>query len=153
MGSGAGMANGTFSEPKEGADAIAARQRVQVEISKATALLEAIGQISSDPIYAKDIDGRFFYANPAILAVIGKSADSVLGHTDLEFHSDPDLAAIVMANDQRIMQAGIPHVIEETWDAAGLCTRTYKSTRRPFTVVTTGIVDRPCLPVDRHHQT
>ena len=96
------------------------------------ALLKAIGQISPDPIYAKGVDGRFLYANPAVLAVIGKSADEVLGHTDLEFHSDPEQAAIVMANDQRIMQDGHAETIEETWDAGRLGERKYRSTKAPL---------------------
>jgi len=101
-------------------------------LSRATALLEAIGETSSDPIYAKDVDGRFFYANSAVLAIIGKSADDVLGHTELEFHSDLEQAAAVMANDRRIMQTGIPEIVEETWDAAGLGARTYRSTKKPL---------------------
>ena len=107
------MGNGEFIEAKEAAAETASRQE-KADLSRATALLKAIGEASSDPIYAKDVEGRFFYANPAVLAIIGKSADKVFGRTDLDFHSDPEQAAAVMANDARIMQAGIPDVVEET---------------------------------------
>ena len=115
---------------------------------RTTALLKAIGQISSDAIYAKDVDGRFLYANPAVLAVIGKCADQVLGHTDLEFHSDPEQAAIVMANDQRIMHAGIPEVIEEAWDVSVRGTRTYKSTKTPLYLDDGSLIGIMCLSTD-----
>ena len=95
------------------------QRRVVDEILRTTALLQAIGKISSDPIYAKDVDGQFVYANPAVLEVIGTSANWGHGYIDLEFHSDPEQAAIVIANDQRIMQTGITEVIEETWDVRG----------------------------------
>ena len=123
-------------------------QSVGFDTSRTTALLKAIGQISPDPIYAKDIDGRFLYANPAVLAVIGKSADEVLGHTDLEFHSDPEQAAVVMATDRRIMETGISEVIEETWDAGVLGRRTYISTKAPLYLDDGSLVGIVCLSSD-----
>ena len=126
---------------KDASNETAARQR-------ATALLEAIGQISSDPIYAKDVDGRFLYANRAILAIIGKTADQVLGHTDLQIHTDPKQAAIVMANDQRIMQAGVPEIVEETWDVSDRGTRTYRSTKTPLYIDDGSLIGIICLSDD-----
>jgi PAS domain S-box-containing protein len=121
---------------------------VEAQSFRTQALLQAIGQISSDPIYAKDVDGRFLYVNPAALAIIGKSADDVLGHMDSEWHSDPEQAAIVMANDRRIMRAGIPEVIEETWDASGLGTRTFRSTKAPFYLDDGSLIGVVCLSAD-----
>ena len=111
-------------------------------------MLQAIGKISSDPIYAKDVEGRFLYANPAVLEVIGKSADEVLGHTDLEFHSDPEQAAIVMANDQHIMGAGITEVIEETWEVRGGGVRTYRSRKAPLYLDDGSLTGIVCMSTD-----
>ena len=110
---------------------VAERRRADANLLKATALLRAIGKNSPDPIYAKDAAGRFLYANPAVLAVIGKSEALVLGGTDADWHADPEQAAVVMANDQRIMESGVPEVIEETFEAAGLGERTFRSAKAP----------------------
>jgi PAS domain S-box-containing protein len=142
------MVSGGLLVAKETAEEMSARKRVEDELSRTTALLRAIGQISSDPIYAKGIDGRFLYANPAVLAVIGKSADVVVGHTDAEWHIDPDQAAIVMANDRRIMLTGVPEVIEETWDAVDQGPRTYRSTKAPLYLDDGSIIGIVCLSAD-----
>ena len=114
------------------ARAIAERQEADARLVRTTALLRAIGENSPDAIYAKDTSGRFLYANPAVLAIIGKAPEIVLGHTDAEWHSDPEQAAAVMANDQRIMQGGVPEVIEENWDDADRGRRTFRSAKAPF---------------------
>jgi PAS domain S-box-containing protein len=79
-----------------------------------TALLEAISNSSPDVIFAKDRLGRMTFANPGVLALVGKKLDQVLGRTDLEFLDDRAAAAEVMANDLRIMETGIAEEIEET---------------------------------------
>jgi len=111
---------------------IAERRQADANLLQATAILRGIGQNSPDPIYAKDVDGRFLYANPAVLAVIGKSAKAVLGHTDVDWHADPQQAAAVMANDQRVMRGGVPEVVEESFDAAGQGLRTFRSAKSPL---------------------
>jgi PAS domain S-box-containing protein len=111
---------------------IAERRQADANLLQATAILRGIGQNSPDPIYAKDVDGRFLYANPAVIAVIGKSAKAVLGHTDADWHSDPQQAAAVMANDQRVMRGGVPEVVEESFDAAGQGQRTFRSAKAPL---------------------
>ena len=115
---------------------------------QATAILRGIGENSPDPIYAKDTGGRFLYANPAVLAVIGKSAETVLGHTDADWHSDPEQAAAVMANDQRVMRGGIPEVIEETFDAAGMDRRTFRSAKAPLVLDNGSLAGILCVSSD-----
>lgn len=110
---------------------IAAREATLLRLAQRE-LLRAIGDSSADAIYAKDIDGRFLYANPAVLGIIGKGAEAVIGATDAEFHADPEQAAAVMANDRRIMQGGAPEVIEETFDAAAQGRRIFRSAKAPL---------------------
>jgi PAS domain S-box-containing protein len=119
-----------------------------IEAGQATALLKALGEISSDAIYAKDVDGRFLYANPTVLAIIGKSADEVLGRADIDFPCDPAQAAVVMDNDRRIMEGGVPEVIEENWTVADLGERTYRSTKTPFYRDDGSLIGLVCLSVD-----
>ena len=97
----------------------AALRESQADLFRTTALLRAIGSCSPDPIYAKDAEGRFLFANPAVLAIIGRTADEVIGRTDAEWHRDPAQAAAVMANDRRIIETGRVERLEESFDAAG----------------------------------
>ena len=111
---------------------ISVRKQIETELKQATTLLRAIGDSSTDAIYAKDSQGRFLYANPAVLAIMGKTAEAVIGHTDAELHHDPEQAAAVMANDKRIVQTGIPEIIEEVFDATGIGKRVFRSAKSPL---------------------
>ena len=111
---------------------VTARRNVEVELERTSSLLSAIGDCSPDPIYAKDTEGRFLFVNPAVLAVIGKTADEVIGRTDAEWHHDPAQAAAVMANDQRVIETGRVERLEETFDAAEAGTRVFLSAKAPL---------------------
>ena len=102
------------------------------DLQRTTALLRAIGACSPDPIYAKDAEGRFLFANPAVLAVIGRTAQEVIGRTDADFHHDPAQVDAVMANDRRIIESGQTEVVEETFDAAGRGRRIFRSAKAPL---------------------
>jgi PAS domain S-box-containing protein len=98
----------------------------------AAALLRAVGDCSPDPIYAKDADGLFLFANPAALAVIGRSADEVIGRTDADLHRDREQAESVMANDRRVIESGHAEVVEETFGDAGRGMRVFRSAKAPL---------------------
>nr|WP_294555711.1 PAS domain-containing protein [uncultured Rhodopila sp.] len=102
------------------------------KLQQTTALLRSIGNSSPDAIYAKDREGRFLFANPAVLAVIGKPAEEVIGRTDAEWHDNPAQAAAVMANDRRIIESGQGEVLEETWTAADQRRRVFRSAKAPL---------------------
>jgi PAS domain S-box-containing protein len=76
-------------------------------------LMAAIAASSGDVIYAKDVQGRLVFANPAALGLIGKPAEQVLGHTDAEFLDDKAAAAAVMRNDRRVIDFGETLEVEE----------------------------------------
>ncbi len=107
-------------------------RRTVASLQEREALLRAIGNCSADPIYAKDAEGRFLFANPAVLAVLGKPAEQVIGHTDAELHDDAAQVAAVMANDQRIIATGQAEVVEEAFDAAGQGKRVFRSAKAPL---------------------
>jgi two-component system, cell cycle sensor histidine kinase and response regulator CckA len=90
-----------------------AERRTQAALRKSEGLLRTITDAVPDPIFLKDIDGRWLFANPAALAVIDRPADEVIGKTDRELYGDPSIGEALMANDRRVMQAGVPEVIEE----------------------------------------
>ncbi|MBS1150632.1 MAG: sensor hybrid histidine kinase [Myxococcaceae bacterium] len=82
-------------------------------LTERTALLHAISDSLPDRIFAKDLRGRVLFANPAMLAAVGRPAEQVLGKTDLEFLDDKDAARRLMENDRRVMESGSPIEVEE----------------------------------------
>ncbi|NUO72173.1 MAG: PAS domain-containing protein [Frateuria sp.] len=76
-------------------------------------LATAIAQATDDAVFAKDVDSRYQFANPAMLAVVGRTADEVLGRTDLEFMTDAVLARRLIENDRIVMATGQPLEAEE----------------------------------------
>lgn len=97
-----------------------------------TMLFQAITQATPDLIFAKDRESRLLVANPATLAVIGKPASEVLGHSELDYHDDPRQAAAIIANDRRIMELGRTEVVEEAFTTPGGGPRAFLSTKSPL---------------------
>ncbi|MBK9516154.1 MAG: PAS domain-containing protein [Anaeromyxobacter sp.] len=82
-------------------------------LRESEALLHAITDAIPDPVFLKGRDGRWLFANPATLQVMGKAPGQVLGRTDLEIYGDQAVAATLMETDQRIMASGVAEVLEE----------------------------------------
>jgi PAS domain S-box-containing protein len=95
------------------------------------ALLRAVTGAIPEPIFLKGLDGRWIFANPATLAVVGKAADQVMGRTDLENQNDPAVGAAIMENDRRIMNSGVAELVEERVLTPGGY-RTFLSTKAPY---------------------
>ncbi len=66
-----------------------------------------------DIIFAKDAHSRFILANTACVHQLGAgTVEEVLGKTDADFVS-PELASQYLADEQALMQAGLPVTKEE----------------------------------------
>jgi PAS domain S-box-containing protein len=76
-------------------------------------LAKAIAEATDDVIFAKDLAGRYRYANPATLAAVGRAREQVIGRTDLEFMADPQVARHLMASDRRVFDSGEVVEVEE----------------------------------------
>ena len=95
-------------------------------------ILESITSHStSDVIFVKDREGRMLFANPAALALIGKTADRVIGRTDADFLEDPEAARAVMENDRRVMESGVPVDVDELVPLADGTERIWHSRKTP----------------------
>jgi two-component system CheB/CheR fusion protein len=93
--------------------------------------LRAITEAIPDPVFLKDRASRMLLANPATLQAIGKAAEEILGKSDREFYEDPEVGATIAATDARIMDSGVPDVVEERIQTpAGY--RVFLSTKAPF---------------------
>ncbi|MCM2334247.1 MAG: PAS domain-containing protein [Anaeromyxobacteraceae bacterium] len=95
------------------------------------ALLRALTDAIPEPVFLKGLDGRWIFANPATLEVIGRTMDEVLGRTDEEIYGDRELALALMATDRRVMSTGLSEVVEEQVPGP-LGTRTFLSTKAPY---------------------
>ncbi|GAP98930.1 PAS domain S-box protein [Leptolyngbya sp. NIES-2104] len=131
---------------------ITERKQIEEALEQRTAILELINQATPILVFMKDRQGRYVYANPAALDVLGKSAVEVIGHSDQElFSADIDP---IMETDQRILTSGKMEAIEET-----VGVRTFLSIKAPqrnevgdiigLIGVSTDISDRVELERDR----
>jgi PAS domain S-box-containing protein len=102
------------------------------ESERSAALLDAIITSTPEPIYAKDRAGRFLLANGSALALLGKTWADVQGRTDADMLDDQEQAAMLAANDQRIMQSGETETIEEVVGGRNGHSRVWLSTKTPL---------------------
>jgi PAS domain S-box-containing protein len=76
-------------------------------------LASAIVAATDDCVFAKDLHGRYQFANPATLRAMGCSLADVLGHTDAQCVPDAAAARRLMEIDQRVLHSGEAVEIEE----------------------------------------
>lgn len=74
----------------------------QTERLRSLELLDVIAERSTDAIFAKDGEGRYLLFNPEAARVTGKMPEQVLGFDDTVLFQ-ADQAAVVMANDRKVM--------------------------------------------------
>ncbi|MCX5743091.1 MAG: PAS domain S-box protein [Proteobacteria bacterium] len=76
-------------------------------------MLRAIADAIPEPVFVKDREGRWLFANAASLRVLGTSLDQLVGKADPEFQADPVMARRVMEMDERVMASGVAEVSEQ----------------------------------------
>jgi len=106
--------------------------RQEVALQEKLELIDAITHSTDDVIYAKDDLGRFRFANPAALALIGKPLEQVLGRTDAQLLEDPATARQMMENDRRIMERGAAMELEEAVPLPDGTQRVWLSRKAPY---------------------
>ena len=84
-------------------DVLEREMRLQAERRQAMALLDSFVNSSSDPMFAKDTDGRYLLFNPESCRLLNTTESAVLGRDDRSVHP-PAEAQQVMENDRRVMQ-------------------------------------------------
>ncbi|WP_158258525.1 PAS domain-containing protein [Rhodopila globiformis] len=111
---------------------IDARKRIEADLHQATTLLRAISDSSADAVFAKDTEGRYIYVNPALLELMGRTADAALGRTIAELHANPEQAAAIAALDQQVIRTGRTAVMEEVYDTAEAGTHIFRTAKSPL---------------------
>jgi PAS domain S-box-containing protein len=99
-------------------------------VAESEALLRAITDAIPDPVYLKDLNGRWVFANPAAVSVGGAPDTELIGKTVADIF-DPATSAILMETDRRIMERGVPELIEERLPGPG-GDRIFLSSKAPY---------------------
>ena len=107
------------------------QRAVQNELLSALSLMHAVVDNSEDPIFIKDLDGRYLLVNAACARALGQPQEEILGQRRDEFLA-PDVAAILRENDQRVATTGQSVTAEERLPAPGGGTTVYLSTKSPL---------------------
>jgi PAS domain S-box-containing protein len=90
------------------------RKQAELALRASEAMLKGITDAIADPIYLKDREGRWVFANPAALVAAGRSSDEVIGRTDREIHATGGGAEALSQTDRRVLDSGATETSEET---------------------------------------
>jgi PAS domain S-box-containing protein len=111
---------------------ISERRQREEELRSNIELLRIIGETTPDLIVVKDAQGRYRFVNPAMARILGKEQADLVGASSLDGALDPQEAALLHANDMRIMDEGRSQTVEESMTVPGGATRIYLSTKTPM---------------------
>jgi PAS domain S-box-containing protein len=102
-------------------------KRAEAALIKQTALLHGVTQSMTDVVFAKDAEGRFTFANPTALTVMGRPEPEIIGHTVLEWLENKEEARALAENDKRVIADGKSITFEERFR-----NRLYDSKKSPL---------------------
>jgi len=104
----------------------------QAALKETTSQLEAVLSSVADPIFSKDLQGRYTSINRLGAYVIGKPEAEIIGRTDMDFFP-AEIAAKLARHDRRVIQKNCAVTQEEKFPMNGA--------ERHFTVVKSPIRD------------
>jgi PAS domain S-box-containing protein/putative nucleotidyltransferase with HDIG domain len=113
---------------------IAERRRAKETLERERTLLRSLIDNVPDRIYAKDTEGRFIICNEAMVRRMGKTGMAeIVGKSDFDF-LPPEMAKQFRADEQAILQTGIPMINREEALAVegGTITRWNLATKVPL---------------------
>jgi PAS domain S-box-containing protein len=105
-------------------------QEARVEGLRNQQLLAAIVDASTDAIFAKDLEGRYLIFSRGAARIIDKPAEDVPGCDDTALFP-PEQAAMIRANDRRVIAENRINTYEETLSTAN-GVRTFLATKGPL---------------------
>ncbi|MCC6954679.1 MAG: PAS domain-containing protein, partial [Deltaproteobacteria bacterium] len=123
--------NGKIVRIRGVASDVSSRSKLEDEFRRASALLRALSENSTDLLYAKDLQSRVLFANPATLRALGKTEDEVLGHSEMEIHDFSEQGKAVRASDLTVLEAGEAREFEEVLTTKKF-SRVYHSVKAPM---------------------
>lgn len=109
-------------------------------------LLKAVIDSITDPLFVKDIHGRYVAINSIAASMAGKAVEEFIGRDDTEIFP-PQIASQLMENDRRIMATGKPEILEEI-AIHGSSVKTYLSKKNVWRDPEGNIIGLVCLTQD-----
>lgn len=109
---------------------ITVRKQTEVNLSRSYTLISSVLKGIPDPVYVKDLNGRFVLLNLPTAEILHTTPEEAVGRGDRDYLSDSQALAIEEV-DQRVMRTGQTEVIEEAVTKQGVI-RTYLSTKSPW---------------------
>lgn len=97
---------------------ITERKLVEDELNESKRLFHQLIESLPQNIYAKDLEGRFIFANRRYCALQGKLPEEIVGKTDDDLHP-PDLAEKYRADDRYVLETGETIELEEEHEPSG----------------------------------
>ncbi|HAX77544.1 MAG TPA: hypothetical protein DCY88_17335, partial [Cyanobacteria bacterium UBA11372] len=107
-----------------------ALKQTKEELAASATLLSAVVEGIPDPLFVKDLKGRYVMINAGGAKVIGKSVAEIIGKDDTEVFPQ-EIGRQLKQNDRRIMKTGETQVLEEVVNEKGM-TRTFLSTKSVY---------------------
>jgi PAS domain S-box-containing protein len=84
-------------------------------LADAAALTKSVIEATGDPIFAKDLEGRYTITNSATAHALRSSSEEIVGRPSTDFVA-PEIAAVLRANDQRVIETGVEESFNEMID-------------------------------------
>ncbi|MGO9086870.1 MAG: PAS domain S-box protein [Candidatus Sulfotelmatobacter sp.] len=100
------------------------------ELQKNLMLLQGITEGTTDAVFVKDLAGRYLMINSSGARFLGRTAEQVIGKSDVDLFL-PEVGRAIMERDRQVVQSGETQTYEEFGTAAGV-TRLYLATKGPF---------------------
>jgi PAS domain S-box-containing protein len=88
------------------------RKRVEEKLQESYTLMKTVFDSTPDPIFVKDLQGRFCLVNRAITEILGATEAEILGRTDADFLPS-ELVPALREVDQRVVTSGNSEMVEE----------------------------------------
>jgi len=107
-----------------------ARVRTEDSLRQANSLLQGVVEGTADPVFVKDVEGRYLLLNAAAARVMGKKVDEVVGRTAAEVFG-PVAAAALESHDREVITKGRPQTFEESV-SVGRSERVFLSAKSPY---------------------
>jgi PAS domain S-box-containing protein len=109
---------------------VSERRRAERALLESHTLLNAVVDGTSDAVFVKDLNGRYLLMNAAGAAMLGRTADGVIGEDDWTLFGR-DAAPSIVEHDRQVMASGGRHLFEERITENG-ATRIYQSTKNVY---------------------
>ena len=92
---------------------ITERKRAERALVESHALLNAVVEGTSDPVFVKDLSGRYLMINTAGASSLGRTAPEMVGRRDDELF-EPVVAAALTSHDAEVLSTQQPQTFQET---------------------------------------